>query len=121
MLSLCNKTSQYQNIIEKKGRFLGGGRKLLQRGGDFSFSGFCSETKRVFDKSSNAQGVLLLPRKVDAAHYEWSITYHYQLPQRSSTLDKLYRVFHRYSARLKVSFAPQPGYSFIGTRVFAGS
>lgn len=57
-------------------------------------------------KARTPKGYSYSWRKVDAAHYEWSITYHYQLPQRSSTLDKLYRVFHRYSARLKVSFAP---------------
>lgn len=82
---------------------------------DFQFSGLCSETKRLFNKSSNARGILPFLRKVDAAHYEWSITYHYQRRQRSFTLDKLYQVFHRHSARLRVSFDPRLRYSLIGT------
>lgn len=68
--------------------------EAVNRGGDF---GEEASSKRrflillillrnketMFNKSSNARGVLPLLRKVDAAHYEWSITYHYRLPQRS--------------------------------------
>jgi len=54
------KKSQYQKAVE--GPTFYPGKKLFRRSGNFSFFRFCSETKRLFNKSSNVRGVLPLEK-----------------------------------------------------------
>jgi len=51
---------QYQKAVE--GSAFYPGKKLFRRSGNFSFFRFCSETKRLFNKSSNVRGVLPLEK-----------------------------------------------------------
>lgn len=91
--TIANIERQNEKAVSREGDFLSGGENFFDETAIFR-SPFYSETKTPFNKSSNAQGVLPLLRKVDAAHYQCpSLT---TISCRSSTLAKLYRVFLRH-------------------------